>query len=542
MGKTFSTGLLTDGIWQDSSNNIGIGAANSSYKFQVTGTTNLTGALTGTTGIFSSSISINSSAVANYDLNIYNTIPRIQLQNPTSGTTTGDGFHIYQSGSDSYILNKEAANLYLGSNNGINLTIASTGAATFSSSVQAASASIVNNTSGTIASVGVYNANNTSGSGGGYEFYYNSGIRTGGVYNKTTGSGNGYYLSFENFNGTSAFEAMRIIGNGAVGIKITPTSGWGSNMSALQIGTGGVINNYTGSNNNLGIGVNYYDNGAGSQLRLYAGGTSNLSFSEDVFIFSSAGSNSAGTTITFIERMRLNANGYLKLKTVSSVYSNNTHRLDDYQSAQGNVILVSGNAEQADTIIIYSVSQGGQNAAATGMAVGRNSSTGRSINAGGGIYASGTDYAEYMTKAIEDIIAKGDIVGIDSDGLLTNIFENAKSFVVKSTDPSYIGGDTWGSIDTIGKLPEDATQEEKAAYEIKLQTARSKVDRIAFCGQVPCNVLNAQVGDYIIPINDNGKISGQAVTNPTFEQYQISVGKVWKIMEDGRAWIAVKIG
>ena len=41
---------------------------------------------------------------------------------------------------------------------------------------------------------------------------------------------------------------------------------------------------------------------------------------------------------------------------------------------------------------------------------------------------------------------------------------------------------------------------------------------------------------------ENGKISGQAVTNPTFEQYQISVGKVWKIMEDGRAWIAVKIG
>ena len=46
-----------------------------------------------------------------------------------------------------------------------------------------------------------------------------------------------------------------------------------------------------------------------------------------------------------------------------------------------------------------------------------------------------------------------------------------------------------------------------------------------------------------IPIElENGKISGQAVTNPTFEQYQISVGKVWKIMEDGRAWIAVKIG
>jgi hypothetical protein len=100
----------------------------------------------------------------------------------------------------------------------IRLTIASTGAATFSSSVTAASATVVNNTAGAIAAIGVYNANNTNGSGGGYEFYYNSGIRTGGVYNKTTGTGAGYYLSFENFNGSSAFEAMRINGSGNVGI------------------------------------------------------------------------------------------------------------------------------------------------------------------------------------------------------------------------------------------------------------------------------------------------------------------------------------
>jgi hypothetical protein len=39
MGKTFSTGLLTNGIWQDASNNIGIGGSPSgSYKFEVTGT------------------------------------------------------------------------------------------------------------------------------------------------------------------------------------------------------------------------------------------------------------------------------------------------------------------------------------------------------------------------------------------------------------------------------------------------------------------------------------------------------------------------
>jgi hypothetical protein len=59
MGKTFSTGLLTNGIWQDSSNNIGIGAsANASFKLQVTGATNLTGALSGTSASFTSGVTL----------------------------------------------------------------------------------------------------------------------------------------------------------------------------------------------------------------------------------------------------------------------------------------------------------------------------------------------------------------------------------------------------------------------------------------------------------------------------------------------------
>jgi hypothetical protein len=56
MGKTFSTGLLTNGIWQDASNNIGIGGSPSgSYKFDVTGTGRFTGALTGLSATFSQS-------------------------------------------------------------------------------------------------------------------------------------------------------------------------------------------------------------------------------------------------------------------------------------------------------------------------------------------------------------------------------------------------------------------------------------------------------------------------------------------------------
>ena len=223
---------------------------------------------------------------------------------------------------------------------------------------------------------------------------------------------------------------------------------------------------------------------------------------------------------------------YVKDKTAGFIFNGR---------AQGSSIWQADN-NVYNSIVVYSTGADGYNGAGTAIILGKNTSTGRSINAGGTINASGADYAEYMTKAIDDSISKGDIVGVDKNGLLTNIFKDSKSFVVKSTDPSYVGGDTWGSVDDIGKLPNDATDEQKAEHEAKLEEARTKVDRIAFSGQVPCNVYNAQVGDYIIPIELNGKISGQAVSNPTFEQYQISVGKVWKIMQDGRAWIAVKIG
>jgi hypothetical protein len=225
------------------------------------------------------------------------------------------------------------------------------------------------------------------------------------------------------------------------------------------------------------------------------------------------------------------------------------HRIN-LEVAQGNTILVVSAYAGAsnDSVLFYSASGTNPNAAATVLGVTTNTTTGRSINTGGTINASGADYAEYMTKAVEDSIAKGDIVGIDSNGKVTNIFTNSISFAVKSTDPSYVGGDVWGNV--VGKRPErtaDQTEEEFALiieeFEAGLEIERAKVDRISFSGQVPVNVTGAIVGDYIIPIaTEDGKITGQAITNPSFDQYKISVGKVWKIMEDGRAWIAVKIG
>lgn len=180
--------------------------------------------------------------------------------------------------------------------------------------------------------------------------------------------------------------------------------------------------------------------------------------------------------------------------------------------------------------------------------------TSRSINAGGTINASGADYAEYETKADTcGVVAKGQIVGFDADGKVTDKWADAISFGVKSTAPSYVGGDAWGSEDALGvtapeKPADDATDEEKAqyesdkaAFEAVLEAARQKVDRVAYSGKVPVNVTGANVGDYIIAVQNGDGIDGQAVADPDFTQYKRAVGRVRRILEDGRAEIAVVI-
>ena len=318
-------------------------------------------------------------------------------------------------------------------------------------------------------------------------------------------------------NGSNNFaETMRITG-GNVGIGTsspyviaspnTHVDIRSSLYSFLEVGTSSTV---TATD----VGYLEFMNGNNTRLATIVGGADGTALA-GYMRFST--SNSSGS---FTERMRITSGGDVLIGATSGT----SHIITKAVSVGTSPILqIYGNNSGAN---FFNCDGNSSSAANTGMRIGQVGATGRSINAGGTINASGADYAEYMTKAIEDNIVKGDIVGVNENGLLTNIFADAKSFVVKSTNPSYVGADTWGI-----ELKDE-----------ELEDARIKVDRIAFSGQVPCNVYDANVGDYIIPIDDNGIIKGQAITNPTFEQYQISVGKVWKIMEDGRAWIAVKIG
>jgi hypothetical protein len=221
---------------------------------------------------------------------------------------------------------------------------------------------------------------------------------------------------------------------------------------------------------------------------------------------------------TPVERLIVDPSGNLLVGTTSGT-SHNLRKQGT--TVEGDTHLNVGNAEH----LFFACSSVTYNAAAAAYKITRNSSTLRSINAGGTINASGADYAEYMVKCGDFVLAKGDVAGIDANGKLTNVFADAISFVVKSTDPSYVGNDKWG-VDLEG----DA-----------LETARQLVDRIAFAGQVPVNVTGATAGDYIVPVVDGTGIKGISVSNPTFEQYKLAVGKVIAIDADGRARIIVKV-
>ena len=70
------------------------------------------------------------------------------------------------------------------------------------------------------------------------------------------------------------------------------------------------------------------------------------------------------------------------------------------------------------------------------------------------------------------------------------------------------------------------------------------MDRIAYCGKVPANVIGANVGDWIVPIAaQDGTITAEAVPDPavTFDQFRKAVGRVRSIGSDGRPIVAVGV-
>ena len=271
-------------------------------------------------------------------------------------------------------------------------------------------------------------------------------------------------------------------------------------------------------------------------------------------------------------------------------------------AAEGAYLMKVGLAGASSSLILYAGNGQTYGQPQTVMYVGKNSNTDRGISCNGTVNTMGNDYAEYILKCPQcSDIAKGQIIGLTSDNMITDRWSDAVMFAIKSTEPSFVGGDTWaaklgerpapqagpapiqpprlaarvekqlvpGSNPSIFEevmIPGDtdaewvvkmtaytaavaihaaAAQKDDdilAAYESALELERQKVDRIAIAGRVPVNVLGAKAGDYIVPAKQDQGIKGVAVAEKdiTMEQYLRAVGRVIAIEPDGRAYAMVK--
>jgi hypothetical protein len=327
----------------------------------------------------------------------------------------------------------------------------------------------------------------------------------------------------------------------------------------------------------------------------------------------------ADAVISWTQAMTLDNSGNLLV----GVSNGNQHTIQKNLGEGWDLLYVQGNNGAASTIF-KAVGLSGYSTAQAAIFTGKHSTNGRSINVGGTINASGADYAEYMRKADScGQLAKGAIVGIDVDGRLTDKWAAAVSFLIKSTDPSYVGGDVWGSSEALGmakpiqpalqlpaytgapdpgqrpELPDPADlvdvadkaleqvdtsgleaqqlaydqalaayqvdqlahaqaiaaamkefndvtypayQVELAKFEALLEQARQRVDRMAYCGQVPVNVKGAKPGQYVLAAPDGDGIKGVLVDKAdlNFGMYRDAVGIVQNILPDGRANVRVK--
>jgi hypothetical protein len=265
----------------------------------------------------------------------------------------------------------------------------------------------------------------------------------------------------------------------------------------------------------------------------------------------------------------------------SQAFAINDVVFNSSNSAAGSTLLTINDSNR-DSLKVFANADGtSANAANCVLRVRQAQVTARSINAAGTINASGADYAEYETKRADcGVIAKGAIVGFDENGLLTDQWSLAVTFGVKSTSPSYVGGDAWGRPEDpcpldgqpiglrpvepiktqLEALPDDAQEEDVAAqqasleaieaahaeatqahalalaaWEARLEAARQRVDRIAYAGKVPANVLGAKPGQWIDAAQDGEGIKGV----PVDQSGPNTVGRVRRILPDGRAEISL---
>jgi hypothetical protein len=190
------------------------------------------------------------------------------------------------------------------------LTIASTGAATFSSSV-----TVNSSTTGTQTVANFAAANYSSPSSRTYiqiGTQFGDGSSRIGSVNTT---GNQSALIFQSHSATADVwnDAMYINGSGNVGIGITPNTWAGTNTKALQVYLGSMASSLTFG---TAFTFNSYYDGSWRYTGSFSAGKYEIGGNEHIWY--SAPDGTAGNVATFAERMRITSGGYLKLREATA--------------------------------------------------------------------------------------------------------------------------------------------------------------------------------------------------------------------------------
>jgi hypothetical protein len=315
MGLTQKLGTIPLAILTDSSNNVGIGAAaNASFKLQVTGATNLTGALSGTSANFSGDLTIDTNTLfvdsTNNRVGIGTTSPATRFE--LAGSS--GNFQIGSSGAEVFFTRNENNDFLAngGSSAGIRfggqqqlrfatgsslttrLTIDSTGAATFTTANLGHSLTIQNTNSG------YYSTSDYLDNAGSEKLivgYANSGagaLASKAIIYGTTGVGLNFYT-----NGSTTAK-MVIDTNGNVGIG---TSTAPSERLHLVNSTNGFV----------GLRLEGTSTYAGSDWTIYASSSSPSSADDFLGFFNN--STTDGATADY--KLRIFKNGNVGIGTSS---------------------------------------------------------------------------------------------------------------------------------------------------------------------------------------------------------------------------------
>jgi len=158
------------------------------------------------------------------------------------------------------------------------------------------------------------------------DVYGTSSLRTaalGGIHYVDASS----YLSFR--TGASFTERMRIDSAGDVGIGTTPYTAGSTWRSFYVGGSASIISRQSAAGVDSMFSNNLYIDSANADKRRTTGGAARIFMNDDIIRFQNIGSAASNTAISFVERMRIDANGNVGIGTTSpdaklSIYSTAT--------------------------------------------------------------------------------------------------------------------------------------------------------------------------------------------------------------------------